>query len=317
MTATKFFIYPYTSLSAGSILLSEELDGKRVKLANSNYVYKPDHVLINWGNGNCPYPQALNPASAILPVIDKKRFFQVLEGTGLTPPCAYTKAAAANLSYPIVCRTSVEGHDGQGIVIAETATQLVTCGLYTQYIDKTSEYRIHVGRNQTGEIVIIGRQKKYKTDAFTGDQRIWTGNETKFSWIESAYPQVIYAAKQAFAKFPELTFGAFDIVYNNSTETAYVLEINSAPMLNADAVKAYADFFRTFVNNATIEENQMDIPTPTPTAAAPISANVGLTEFVKAQYAAGHIGLDQLQQYTPPVTEETLIANYVNALSAS
>jgi hypothetical protein len=321
-TNTKFFIYPYSQLSAGSILLAEELDGKRVKLNNSHYSYKPGTVLINWGNGNCPYVQALNPASAINNVIDKKKFFKTLEGTGLTPPCAYTKVAAANLSYPVVCRTLTEGHDGQGIVIAETAAQLVDANLYTSYIDKTSEYRIHVGRKTNGEVVIIARQKKYKTDAFEGDARIWTGSETKFQWIETAVVPVITVAKEAFAKFPELTFGAFDIVYNNSTEKAYVLEINSAPMLNSDTVKAYADFFRTFLTETTTMESALPGSpqigdTLVPTTTDPISANTGLTGLVKAQLAAGHITQQTLlSAYTPPTpTTEELIDNYISKIS--
>jgi hypothetical protein len=314
MSNTKFFIYPYTSMSAGSILLAEELDGKRVKLTNSSYSYTPGTVLINWGNGNCPHPMALNPASAILGVIDKVKFFKALEGTGLVPPCAFSKTGAANLSYPVVCRTLTDGADGQGIKIADSAAQLVDAKLYTSYIDKTSEYRIHVGRNRAGEIVIIGRQKKYLTENFTGDKRIWTGNETKFTWIDTAVPPVIAVAKAVFAKFPELTFGAFDIVYNNSTEKAYVLEINSAPMLNADTVKAYANFFRTFLETTPTTQETPVVTTPTPTVT---TSTTGLTGFVKAQLNAGHISESQLlAAYTPPKpTTDELIENYVSVLS--
>jgi hypothetical protein len=191
---------------------------------------------------------------------------------------------------------------------------VVPAKLYTQYIDKTSEYRIHMGRNQHGEIIVICRQKKSLSPEFTGDKRIWTGKECKLTYIETAVEPVIAVAKACFAKFPELTFGAFDIVYNNSTEQAYVLEINSAPMMNADTTQAYGDFFRTFTTNTNTTETPVN--TSTPTAAPPISANVGLTQLVKAQFAAGHITKQQLEQYTPPVTEETLIANYVNALTA-
>ena len=319
---TKFFVYPYTQHSAGSIMLAEELDGKRVKLTNSIYSHKPENVLINWGNGNCPYSMALNPASAILNVIDKVKFFKTLQGTGLIPTVAFSQAEAkANLSYPIVCRTLAEGSDGEGIVIAEKPEEVVPAKLYTSYVDKTSEYRIHMGRNQQGEVVVICRQKKYLSDAFTGDKRIWTGSETKMAYIETALAPVIAVAKATFAKFPELTFGAFDIVYNNSTETAYVLEINSAPMMNADTTKAYADFFRTFAVTSTSptsvpvaapvqEINQMDTPS---NGTAP--QVTGLTAFVKAQLAAGHITQAELEKYTPKPTEEQIIQNYVNALA--
>jgi hypothetical protein len=321
----KYFIYPYTQHSAGSIMLSEELDGKRVKLHDSIYTHKPENILINWGNGNCPYPMALNPASAINEVIDKIKFFKKLAGTSLVPPVAFSQAEAkANLSYPIVCRTLTDDSDGHGIVIADKDAQVVPAKLYTQYIDKTSEYRIHMGRNQLGQLVVICRQKKYLSEDFTGDKRIWTGGQCKFSYIETAVGPVIAVAKAAFEQFPELTFGAFDIVYNNSTEEAYVLEINSAPMMNTDTTKAYGDFFRTFTvsipqpqENTTVE-HVAHAPTSESSSSSlyPLSPSP-LYGFVKTQLAAGHISKEEIEKYTPKPTEEQIIANYVNTLTAN
>lgn len=323
----KYFIYPYTQHSAGSIMLAEELDGKRVKLHDSHYTHKPENILINWGNGNCPYPTALNPSTAILGVIDKVKFFKTLYGTGLIPPVAFSlQEAKANLSFPIVCRTLTEEKDGEGIVIADKATDLVSAKLYTQYIDKTSEYRIHMGRNQQGEIIVICRQKKYLTEAFKGDKRVWTGSETKLAYIETAVAPVIAVARAAFEKFPELTFGAFDIVYNNSTETAYVLEINSAPMMNTDTTKAYGDFFRTFTVSAPATtttttktetkpvETIVSPPTSETITSSPTTTVASLFNLVKAQLAAGHITTDQLKAvYTPPPpTTDELIENYIS-----
>lgn len=329
MIKPKFFVYPYTQHSHGAMALKEELDGLLVKLHNSNYTHKPENILINWGNGNCPYPTAYNPASAINKVIDKVQFFKTLEGTGLIPPVAFTTAdAKANLSFPIVCRTLTSESDGAGIVIADKPTELVPAPLYTQYVDKTSEYRIHMGRNQQGEIIVICRQKKYLSDDFKGDKRIWTGKETKLSYIETALAPVIAVARAAFEKFPELTFGAFDIVYNNSTESAYVLEINSAPMMNSDTVKAYADFFRTFTvsvpetpTTTTKTETKIveTIISPPQSESSSSSGYNPLTGFVKAQLQAGHISEAQLlKAYNPPKpTTEQLIENYVNTLAGN
>jgi hypothetical protein len=323
VTTTKYFVYPYTTMSASSIVLAEELDAKRIKLNHSNYHHKPENVIVNWGNSGCPYPQALNPADAISDIINKVKFFQKTAGLACVPKFATTKAQAANLSFPVVCRTDIVGADGEGIKIAETLTQLPSCSLYTEYMDKTSEYRIHLGRLPNGEVTVIARQKKHKSAAFTGDQRIWTGSETKLEWIDTAVSQVVYAAKEVFAKFPGLTFGAFDIVYNNSTEKAYVLEINSAPMLTAKTAEAYATFFKNYkgAESPTMEtivappqsETVTSSPTPNP---APASST-GLYGFVKNQLAQGHITKAQLEQYTPPITEEILIGNYINAITAA
>jgi hypothetical protein len=305
-------------------MLSEELDGKRVKLANSTYQYKPEHVLINWGNGNCPFSEALNPASAILDVIDKRKFFEMTNDSDYVPNYATTKTAAAALKFPVVCRGTTEGHDGQGITIAETPAQLTNAPLYVEYIDKTSEYRIHVGRLPSGEVTIIGRQKKYKTENFTGDGRIWTGQETKLEWMDLAPIPVIAAAKAVFAMFPKLTFGAFDIVYDNSSERAYVLEINSAPMMTTQSTVKYAEFFRNFTpttTSATVvaaAQATQEVTTVNTTQSTPTTTNDVLTNLVKTQIAQGHISQQTLlSAYKPKEpSQDELIANYVTSLTA-
>lgn len=317
----KYFVYPYTQNSAGAIMLAEELDGKRVLLNNSTYVYKPlEHILINWGNGNCPFPNALNPASAINDVINKVTFFKKLEGVGVTPPFATSKAAAANLSFPVVCRTTTEGHDGQGIVIAETVNQLVNAPLYTSYIDKTSEYRVHLGRLPSGDTSVIALQKKVKTEGFTGDQRIWVGGGTQLNLADNVPHEVMAACWTALASFPKLHFAAFDVVYDNSTGNAYVLEINSAPVLFSSTAQAYAKFFKTYntvTQTAAPQETVTMPPAHTPTTPAPapqLTGNFTAIQLIKAQIAAGHISKQTLETYMPPITEEMLIANYVSKI---
>jgi hypothetical protein len=307
---TKFFVYPYNQHSAGAIVLAEELDGKRVKLQNSTYVHnKETNILINWGNGDCPHKDALN--YKLDDIINKLGTFKRCEGMGYMPKFATSKTAAANLSFPVVCRTEVEGSDGSGIVIAENPAQLVTAKLYVQYFNKTGEYRIHLGRKQNGQITVIGRQRKYLTDAFNGDSRIWVGNECKLEWRLEVPSQVRAVAESVFEKFPELAFGAFDVAYDANTGVAVVLEINSAPQLTAQAAKNYADFFRTFEpvkGTTTMPPAIPAIPaatTPTTTQTAPISgqAMFGAADLIKAQLAAGHI------------TKETILKNVdLNAL---
>jgi hypothetical protein len=281
-------------------VLAEELDGKRVKLQNSNYVHnKETNILINWGNGDCPHKDALN--YDIDDVINKVGTFKRCEGLGLMPKFATSKSAASNLSFPVLCRTEVEGSDGSGIKIAENLSQLVPAKLYVQYMEKTQEYRVHLGRKQNGQIIVIGRQKKFLTEDFKGDKRIWTGDGCKMEWKLEVPSEVRSVAEAVFEKFPELTFGAFDVAYNANTGKAFVLEINSAPLMTAQCAKNYADFFRTFdPTKATVTA------TPTPqtqgttampphnsagAGAAPIagSATFAAADLIKAQLAAGHI----------------------------
>jgi hypothetical protein len=247
----KFFVYPYTQASKSAKALAEALDGKRVLLSGSSYKFSDDHVLINWGAGECPHPQALN--YKIMDLIEKTRFFKRLDGTGLTPPYATNASDAKKLGYPVFCRTETQGHDGKGIVVADCDGQIVNAKLYVKGIDKTSEYRIHVARDFNGAVVILGGAKKTKLPVspemtnVPSDARIWTGETTAFGDFSHSFPpKVAETAIKTLEQFPELTFAALDIVYDNSAAKAYVIEGNSAPMATPQTTKAYAQFFLNY-----------------------------------------------------------------------
>lgn len=294
-----FYIFPYTQNSAGAIALAEELEGKRILREGSSYKFKEGHTIINWGASDCPYPQALN--HDIRPVLDKLKFFERLQGTGLTPDYRTHMSTAGEMNYPIFCRTKTKGRDGAGIVIADNSTEIVPAPLYVQGVNKTAEYRIHIGRLPNGEVRVIGAQKKRKkiqTPEMTNipsDPRIWCGDTTGFIWKLGGFPifvpqQVSSVVHAAFAKFPELTFGGFDVVFNEGTNKAYVIEINSAPMATPETTKRYASFFRDYVDslNSIAAEPQPSSPTMTiesviaDLSAEKISINTIIEGYIKS-----------------------------------
>ncbi len=251
----KFFVYPYASGSESAKALRDELEGKMILREGSQYVNKPDHVVINWGASDCPYGMALN--ADVKGILNKKTFFQRLAGTGLTPPFATNpESALGALNFPIFCRTKLTGHDGEGIVIADDAAGIVPCSLYVAGVVKDAEYRVHVGRMPDGTVKIIGTQKKIHSNVPGTDTRIWVGDTTSFVWTVNGSPVVLPqnawdSVYVAFEKFPELTFGAFDVTWNMGTNRAYVLEINSAPMKTPETTKRYGDFFKAYADALT------------------------------------------------------------------
>lgn len=297
----KYFVYPYTQASRSAKALAEELDGKRVLRSGSSYKHQSDHLLINWGCGECPHPQALN--YKIMDLINKTRFFDRLSGTGLTPPFATSLEGAKSLGYPVFCRTTVEGHDGKGIVIADCVGQLVSAPLYVKGIGKDQEYRVHVGRLPDGTTYIIGGAKKGKkpvTAEMTNvptDPRIWCGDTTYFGDFTKSFPMPVQnVVLKAFQCFPELAFAAFDIVYDSSTGDAYVIEANSAPMATPQTTKAYADFFRSYAEQVCLPEPE---PTPVPQpiaapAAAAAPAPVVTEQQVMADIILGKLALSDV-----------------------
>jgi hypothetical protein len=303
---TKFFVYPYTQNSRSAKALAEALEGKRVLREGSSYKYSEDHVLINWGCGDCPHSEALNPGYAIIDLINKKSFFNRLKGTGLTPDFATTLNGAQKLGYPVFCRTNIEGHDGKGIIVADCEGQLVDAPLYVKGIDKTSEYRVHVGREYSGKVTILGGAKKGQK-AITPemknvprDTRIWCGDTTFFGDFVGAHSlpmEVNSVVQEAFNRFPELSFAAFDVVYDNSEGKAYVIEANSAPMATPETTKAYARFFQRYAedknlaNFAKKEQAVVATAPATPIAAAPAAAPVRSKDEIAKDIAASIVEL--------------------------
>jgi hypothetical protein len=155
----------------------------------------------------------------------------------------------------VFCRTRVEGADGDGVVIAETRDQLVNARLYVGGIEKTAEYRIHMGRKFDGTITMIGALKKLHSLIDGLDSRVWTGDSVRLVWtinggqsVADTLPDdVKRVCFKAMELLPELTFAALDVIYHAPTGKAYVVEANSAPMMTPKTAQLYGQFFVEYV----------------------------------------------------------------------
>ncbi len=166
---------------------------------------------------------------------------------------AKSMIGAGALTYPILCRTTVKGKDGEGIVIAKTEAELVDAPLYVQLEDKTAEYRVHVGRNRDGSTAIIGVQQKFLPKGTKKEDCTLrtTSSGCYFVWTKDGEPvfvppEVRDAVTEVFSRFPDLDFGGFDVIYDAARHRAFVIEINSAPEQTEKSAELYAAFFEQF-----------------------------------------------------------------------
>lgn len=144
----------------------------------------------------------------------------------------------------IVARTSLSDHSGRGIVLMQSENDFVQAELYTRYIPKMYEFRVHLCRDSVPDV-----QRKVGLRDGVLDWKI-RSHVNGFVYSRDAVSdvpgdvitRVEIAARQVFDIF-SLDFGAVDVIYNNRTSTAYVLEINTAPGLEGTTLANYSENF--------------------------------------------------------------------------
>lgn len=252
----KISMYTHTSNSQGGTALAAVLGIKRIKHKNSKFRGRSAKVVINWGASKLPEQVALcsviNWVESVKIAVDKVRCFEYLVTAKVSVPPVFTSKQQAvdwmrdKGGRVIVCRTLTRSSAGKGIVIAEDIDQVVTAPLYTGYIKKQSEFRIHV---LGGEV--IDRQRKARNKEVDDDDVNWRIRTHTNGFIymreDVEYPEGIDEQAIRAVEACGLDFGAVDIVYNKLENRCYVLEVNSAPGLEGHSLDIYAKAFNNFL----------------------------------------------------------------------
>lgn len=258
------YILPYKMGSRSTVALSRALNALIIRRQGSKYQAAENDNIINWGNQkkvldfdftrNCVMPDNLhvyNPPDRVAFVSNKAKFFQAQKGHGNAEllPRFWTRAEDIPAdAYPIVCRTKLTGHSGEGIVIVDGPDSLVPAPLYVEYVKKADEYRVHVGLLPGGRTSIIAVQRKARKLDVPNSEVNWQirTHNNGFTYVRKDLEtptEVISAAEEVFKK-TGLDFGAVDVVWNQSAKRAAVLEINTAPGLEGTTVTDYVEFFQ-------------------------------------------------------------------------
>lgn len=146
---------------------------------------------------------------------------------------------------PVVVRHTVTGNSGQGIEIVDDPLDIPEAPLYTKYIKKASEWRVHVFQGKAIDVT-----RKIRDPERTPTNWQVRNHDNGFIFArESGEPpctSIITHAIEAVAGLG-LDFGAVDVIWNQHQERAYVLEVNTAPGLEGETtLKAYTEA----INNA-------------------------------------------------------------------
>lgn len=249
-------VLPYRAGSRGAAELARGLNGRCLRLVGSGYHPRHGDTVVNWGNTNPPNlaPARVLNGRGIRDASNKLSFFRRLARDGqpeLAPAFWDDRRNIPANAYPVVCRTVLAGHSGEGIVIANNEGELVPAPLYVKYVKKNNEYRVHVGVDQQGVnagfTTIIDVQEKKRRQEHENPN--WQVRNLANGFIyarEGIEPPVcvLDVARRALA-CSDLDFGAVDVIYNARENRAYVLEINTAPGITGTTVERYVAFLRS------------------------------------------------------------------------
>lgn len=239
-----FRVYPYKQGSQSAKALAVALKGKVLKVVGSSWNPRVGDVVVNWGSSNLsalPPATILNDAINVRLAGNKLCTFRALRDAGVSiPPFWENVGDIPADAYPVVCRTILNGHSGAGIVIANTPEELVPAPLYTRYMKKKHEYRVHIFR---GEAFFIQRKAK-RVDAENPNWQV-RNLAGGFVFIESPdTPQAVIDQSIMAIAALGLDFGGVDVIWNDKTQQALVLEVNTACGLEERTALKYAEVIR-------------------------------------------------------------------------
>lgn len=259
MNKDKVRILPWHIASKSVKGLKQALGIKGIKLEGSKFTGGSSYTVINYGATNLPDNvkscSFINHPSVVATVVDKLQFFNKMSKSNNPPRLPeYTSDTDtalrwANEGKQVVARTVLNGHSGSGIVFFSDVSEFVKAKLYTQYIQKKEEYRVHVFG---GSIIDVQRKVLRKTDdngkpidPKTIDFRVRSHSNGFIFQRNGIKPpdDVLNQAMKAYHA-SGLDFGAFDVIWNESRKSAYVLEVNTAPGLEGETLEIYANAFQ-------------------------------------------------------------------------
>ena len=115
--------------------------------------------------------------------------------------------------------------------------QVPEADLYTQYVKKKKEFRVHVYADQ----VIFVQEKRKKNGADANPLIRSHNNGWVFCTKNIDEPDGLRVLGLAAVRAVGLDFGAVDIIWNEKYNKLYALEVNSAPGLCTATTEAYAN----------------------------------------------------------------------------
>lgn len=246
-------IYPYNMGSASAKALAQALGIKRIK--HEGKPLRNLDVLLNWGASKVDREiwagRTLNHPRFVKRASNKLETFKALDGVVSLPEWTEDIVTAFEWmeeGFTVVARLKLNGHSGEGIVLCtKDEGKLPEAPLYTKYIPKTQEYRLHVFQ---GEVFFT--QRKARKKEIPDEEVNWKirNHANGFIYAHNEGHDLGDGASQLAALAVDslgLDFGAVDMIYNKKQDKYYVLEVNTACGLEGETLNKYVEQFKKYL----------------------------------------------------------------------
>lgn len=261
------YILPYKATCNSMQNLTKALQAQNTpcKIITTGTTFTPEEEQQAWEEGSLflrfgnPKPSiadnifnfnTLNPLWTTAVAVNKLWTFQVwtakaLANLNILP---YTTKRVDAIKWyeegkTVVGRQTVTGFGGAGIHLysKEAGTDLPAAAqLYTQYIKKKKEFRVHVFN---GEVIDVQQKRRRNGVQANSQIRSWA-NGWVFAREGITVPDAVIQQALLAVQGLDLDFGAVDVIWNEKYQKAYALEVNTAPEIEGSTVQAYANVIK-------------------------------------------------------------------------
>jgi predicted ATP-grasp superfamily ATP-dependent carboligase len=187
-------------------------------------------------------PDRVNGRRSIMfhPGIDKVQQFQNFSQKDVSSPAFATTLDAGRAldSKLVVVRLLTSASEGRGISIVERENLTQIAPLYTEYISKKKEFRVHVFNNKVIDVQEKRRKRGLEEQEFKVRN---TANGYVFCRTSVVEPDDLRTVALAAVAALNRDQGAVDVIWNEKQNKCYVLEVNSRPGMQGTTLKIYAD----------------------------------------------------------------------------
>jgi hypothetical protein len=258
-------IFAYSKVSESARALADALDVWLIRHEGSRYRPRRGDTVINWGKGRVWSPaRTINHPTHVDLVVNKLHFFASMSArdgrddlgqlprvpewtTDIRVARTWCGVDCQGRAKKVVVRRILNGHEGRGIEIHSMPEDIPHAPLYTKYVPKSAEYRVHM---VAGNVIDV--QQKVLRRSVDPDTANWgvrnSANGFVFQRQNINVPEDVKLQSTLALRASGLDFAAADVVWHHRRAKAYVLELNTAPGIEGSTITSYATALREYIN---------------------------------------------------------------------